>query len=138
MPILQSPKHHIGAQLVNEPGTLCWNELRTKDLQGASSFYIELFGWKAKKNAGVIDSEYTEFFNGDRPAAGMLQIQKEWGDMPPHWSVYFAVANCDTTLETAKGQGGKVQMPPTDIKDVGRFAALQDPQGAHFGVIQLK
>jgi uncharacterized protein len=31
--------------------------------------------------------------------------------------------------------GGQVLFPPTDIPEVGRFAVLQDPQGAEFAVI---
>ena len=31
---LWQPKEHTGAQLVNEPGALCWNELITTDLDG--------------------------------------------------------------------------------------------------------
>lgn len=31
--------------------------------------------------------------------------------------------------------GGKVLVAPTDIAGVGRFAVLQDPQGAFFNII---
>ena len=134
---LWQPRRHIGAQRVNEPGTLCWNELCTGNTAAASRFYVALFGWTEKKGPGTAGPEYTEFRNGDRPAAGMIEIQKEWGEVPPHWSVYFAVADCDAALEKAKSLGAKVEMPPMEVKDVGRFALLQDPQGAHLAVIHL-
>ena len=134
---LWQPKLHIGAQLVNEPGTLCWNELYSNDLEASSNFYTGLFGWTTKKSPGAMVDEYTEFYQGDRPAGGMIQIQEDWGPVPPHWAVYFAVEDCGATLETAKSLGAKVTMGPTDIEKVGRFAVLEDPQGAHFAVIQL-
>jgi predicted enzyme related to lactoylglutathione lyase len=32
---------------VNEPGTLCWNELTTRDPDGSEQFYGAIFGWQA-------------------------------------------------------------------------------------------
>ena len=81
--------------------------------------------------------DYTEFINGERPAAGMLIIKEEWGQVPPHWAIYFAVGNCDQTLDKAKNLGGKIEVPPMEVENVGRFAILMDPQGGHFAVIQL-
>jgi hypothetical protein len=60
------------------------------------------------------------------------------GPVPPHWLVYFAVDDSDKTAEKAKGMGGEVMVPPTDIPNIGRFAILNDPQGAGFAVIRLE
>jgi len=134
---LWQPKQHIGAEVFREPNTLCWNELYTKDPDAATAFYTGLFGWSVNKMTGVAGQPYSEFKLGDHSVGGMLEIQEEWGEVPPNWSVYFAVEDCDATLERAKSLGGKADMPRMDIKDIGRFAVLQDPQGAHFAVIQL-
>jgi len=40
----QAGRHH-GAELVNEPGALVWNELRTRDVEAAAAFYGEVLGW---------------------------------------------------------------------------------------------
>jgi len=82
--------------------------------------------------------EYTVFKKGDAQAAGMMQITKEMTGMPPHWMVYFAVDDSDRTVEKAKGMGALVMVPPTDIPNIGRFAILNDPQGADFAVIRLQ
>ena len=134
---LWQPKAHIGADLANETDTFCWNELQTKDVEGASKFYTELFGWTTKTTTNAMGGDYIEFLNGDRSGGGMLEIQPEWGDMPPYWSVYFAVADCDATLAKAKALGGRVDMAPIDLENVGRFAIIQDPQGAFLTVIQI-
>ncbi len=135
---LWQAKQHLGAQLVNEPGSFCWNELYTRDTEAAVKFYTGLFAWTVKKSKSPTGDEYTEFYNCDRPAGGMLEIKKEWGEVPANWAIYFAVEDLDGTLEKAKSLGGKVDMPPMEVKDVGRFALLQDPQGGHFLVIQMK
>ena len=54
-----------------------------------------------------------------------------------HWLTYFAVSDTDATVAKADSLGGKITVPATDIPGVGRFAILQDPQGAHFAVIKL-
>lgn len=134
---LWQPKEHIGAERVNEPGTLCWNELYTRDVDGSGSFYTAVFGWDSQ-TAEMAHGTYTSFMNGERPAGGMLEIQKEWGDVPPHWMVYFAVDDCDATVKKAESLGGKVINPPADVPGVGRFAIATDPQGAAFSVIALE
>jgi predicted enzyme related to lactoylglutathione lyase len=68
---------------------------------------------------------------------GMMKIQKEWGNVPPNWSPYFMVTNCDGSVAKVGQLGGSTKMPPTDIPKVGRFAVCADPQGAVFQIIQM-
>ncbi|MBE9103255.1 VOC family protein [Vacuolonema iberomarrocanum] len=133
---LWQPKEHIGAELANEPDTFCWNELQTKNLETATQFYTKLFGWTTKKSKNAVGGDYIEFLQSDRSGAGMLEIQADWGDVPPNWTVYFMVKDCDATLEKAQALGGRVDMQPMDIEGVGRFALIQDPQGAYITVIE--
>ena len=130
--IWQAKDHH-GAQLVNAPGAMCWNELETRDPKAAQQFYGALLGWKAKESPG-----YTEWMNQGTPIGGMMEMTGDrWKGIPPHWMPYFAVADCDKTVATVKDSGGKAYVEPTDIPGTGRFAVLADPQGAVFSVIQL-
>jgi len=131
------PKQHTGTDFTDgRPGTVCWNELATNDKDKAGPFYAELFGWQL---APFEESpmSYTMFKNGEAHAGGMVEMTEEWGGIPPHWMVYFAVADCDGSAERAKELGGEVKVPPTDIPPVGRFAVIQDPQGAVFSIIKL-
>ncbi|MCZ7534598.1 MAG: VOC family protein [Acidimicrobiia bacterium] len=128
-------RNHKGAGIVNEPGTQCWNELNTRDTDGATRFYGTIFGWEARASASDA-MPYTEFHLGERPIGGMIRMTEEWGDAPPHWMVYFAVEDCDATVAKCAALGGKECVPATDIP-VGRFAVLEDPQGATFSVIRL-
>ncbi len=133
---LWEPKRHIGAGIVGEANTLCWNELATTDTAAAAGFYQSLLGWRAQtEQMGSIP--YTLFRRGDSSAAGMMQIGAGSGPMPPHWLVYFAVDDCDACARRARSLGAAVRAEPFDIEGVGRVAALEDPQGAGFAVIRL-
>jgi hypothetical protein len=135
---LWQPGQHVGAQIVNEPGTLCWNELHTPRSEQAIAFYGELFGWTARRSQGAVAGvPSVQFVHADRPAAGLIEIRPEWGEMPPIWAVYFAVADCEATLSSVETLGGRVAMPPTEDPGRGRFAFIQDPQGAFFAIIEL-
>ena len=59
------------------------------------------------------------------------------GDMPPNWMVYFSVDDCDRSVERAKKMGATIVASPLDIPEVGRMAAILDPQQATFAVIKL-
>jgi len=130
------PGDHKGAQLVNEPGALCWNELNSRDPEGSKTFYQQVFGW-----VPVTHSEgpmpYTEFQLGGQSVAGMMPMPPAVpAQVPTFWLVYFAVDDTDASVATTEKLGGSVSMPPMDIP-VGRFAVLADPQGATFAVIKM-
>ena len=125
-----------GVGLYNVPNSLCWNELVTPDTEKAGEFYSTLFGWTRNvQQFGPMT--YTTFQNNERPAGGMYSPTPEMGNVPPHWLAYFAVDDCDAMIEKAVGLGAKSCMPATDIPGTGRFAVLQDPQGAAFAIIKL-
>jgi predicted enzyme related to lactoylglutathione lyase len=134
---LWEPKRHIGAGVIGEPNTLCWNELATIDTAAAGQFFGELLGWRSEaRQLGAV--AYTMVMRGESgPAGGMMQIGPDWGPVPPHWLVYFAVSDCDASAERARGLGAKVKVPPSEIPGIGRFAVLEDPQGAAFAIIRL-
>jgi predicted enzyme related to lactoylglutathione lyase len=134
---LWQPRRHIGATRVDEPGAFCWNELYTTDVRAAAEFYSGLFGWTTREDPGVGGATYHTFVNGERMAAGMLAIRAQWGEVQPNWGVYFTVEDCDGTLSRLAALGGVAVTEPMEVAQVGRFALVRDPQGAHFSVIQL-
>ena len=111
-----------------------WNELGTNNSQKAGEFYSNVFGWTRQAFPGPM--EYTVFNNDDKGIGGMHQITPEMGPIPPHWLVYFAVEDCDATVQSATGLGANVIKPAEDIPGVGRFAILTDPQGAVFALLK--
>jgi uncharacterized protein len=132
------PGTFIGAEVVNEPGALSWNELNTRDPEAARAFYGSVFGWGAQANDLGDAGTYTEWKLGEGAVGGMLNMAERGvpDQVPPHWQVYFAVEDTDATVEKARQSGGGVMVEPVDIP-VGRFAILTDPHGASFAVIAL-
>jgi uncharacterized protein len=132
------PATFQGAGLVNEPGALAWNELNTRDLEGAKAFYGAIFGWDFEDNDMGEMGTYTMINLGGNPIGGILNMVERGvpEEIPAHWLVYFAVEDTDATVAQVKERGGSVMMEPMDIP-VGRFAILTDPHGAAFAVIAL-
>jgi predicted enzyme related to lactoylglutathione lyase len=133
------PGQHPGAQLVNEPGTYCWSELVTSDLEVAKAFYGAVFGWGAEDQGPPGGPPmYTEWkVDGNSVGGMMLKPEQMPAEVPPYWGVYFAVADADASVARAQELGATLQMPPMDIEP-GRFAMLVDPVGAMFNVLALK
>jgi predicted enzyme related to lactoylglutathione lyase len=130
---LWQTKTHKGAGIFNVPNTMGWNELATRDTDAAKAFYTALLGWEAQTD----ENHYTVWINKGRMNGGMMQMDASWGNMPPHWAVYFSVADCAATADKAKALGGTIIRPPFSAGDVGTIAVVQDPQGGTFMVIQM-
>jgi hypothetical protein len=124
---------HIGAEVTDEPGSATWFELYAPDAKQARDFYAALLGVTAEPMPG--DMEYYFLKRGDEMLAGVMQIDPAWGDFHPNWAIYFMVADADKAAEIAAGHGGKM-LGPIEDTPYGRMAALVDPFGAHFKIIQ--
>jgi uncharacterized protein len=149
---------HKGAQLVNEPGTWNFSGLNTRDIEGAKAFYGEVFGWQAdtvdlgdgdavmwtlpgygayleQRDPGLRDRMASDGApKGFEDAVAWLSPMTSDQfpeDVPPHWSVTFAVDDADAVADSAAKLGGKVLAPPFDAPFV-RMTVLSDPQGAVF------
>jgi hypothetical protein len=126
------PGTHTGAQRVDEPGALSWCELATHEVEASGKFYADLFGWTLKTSP-----DYTEFLRGGTAVGGMYGLGPQAPDVPSNWMVYFQTPDCDATAAKARSVNGAVLVGPKDIPGVGRFAVVQDPQGAAFAIITL-
>jgi len=146
-------KEHKGARIVNEPGSLNFNGLNTRDAEGAKSFYGSVFGWETLGLEGGAEMwrvpGYGDFLEQSDPelrkrlaesgapegfedvVATLNPIADEQPDVPAHWSVTFAVDDADATAKRAAELGGQVVVPPFDAPWV-RMTVITDPQGATF------
>jgi predicted enzyme related to lactoylglutathione lyase len=150
---LWQAKDQIGAEIVNEHGTVNFNGLNTRDPEGAKSFYGAVFGWRTLDLGGGVEmwrldgygDHLEEIQPGTRKAvresggpdgfedvvASLNPIGDEQPDTPAHWSVTFAVDDADGIAERATELGGRVVAPPFDAPWV-RMTVIADPQGATF------
>jgi hypothetical protein len=128
--MIWEPKTNIGAEIVNVPGALCWNELYTPDLDAAKSFYGGLFGWEWSEFENSPDP-YFVIMNQGRANGGIRGLAEP--DMPPNWLVYFAAEDIDASTAKLIELGGQVAMGPIDI-GIAKVAVVQDPQGGTFAL----
>lgn len=124
----------IGAYRVNEHGTLCWNELNTRNLEAAEQFYGEVFGWTFRG-----DDTYAEFAVDGTGVGGFMPMTPDRfpPEVPEHWLVYFAVNDISATAAKISELGGTTMMEPFAVDNVGTMVVASDPQGAMFAAIQL-
>jgi predicted enzyme related to lactoylglutathione lyase len=125
-----------GSQIQQEPGSLNWVELATRDTGAAVEFYASVFGWRAEDQEmeGMV---YTVFNVGDTGVAGMMPMGDEFpAEVPAHWLPYFDTDDVDATAAKIEQLGGGLRVPPTDIPGVGRFAVATDPAGATFSLLK--
>jgi hypothetical protein len=126
---------HIGTQLKELPGTICWHDLNTPDPKAAGKFYSKVFGWKIQTQDFSGNSYYLFKLAGKRNGIGGMWPQP----LPKHpaaWFTYWVVKDCKKTVTQAKRLGGKVLLGPITVPETCTFAIIQDPQGAAFGALQ--
>ena len=113
-------------------GQFIWYELTTTDVGAAKKFYPRFTGWGTQP----FDADYTMWTNGGAPFAGLFNLTDEMRaqGIPPNWMPYVEVTSVDDSAALATSLGGKVMHGPMDIPEVGRFAVVQDPQGATLAI----
>jgi uncharacterized protein len=100
----------------------------TSDTKSAANFYTKVAGWKTQ--TWDQNPSYTMFTAKGRPRAGLMALPEP--NSPLMWLAYIGTPNVEMTARQAEGLGGKVVKKPEDIPTIGRFAIIQDPQGALF------
>jgi predicted enzyme related to lactoylglutathione lyase len=143
---------HRGAAVVNEPGSLNFNTLNTRDLEGARRFYGAVFGWELLEvGAGFMWAlpAYGDFLEQRTPGmrenmaamgaparfeevvASVSPIADDQPDVGDHWGVTFGVDDADAVAARAVELGGRVSVPPADAP-WSRTTVISDPEGATF------
>jgi predicted enzyme related to lactoylglutathione lyase len=146
------PDRMKGAQIVNEPGSVNFNGLHTRDAAAAKRFYGSVFGWGTLTVDGAelwtlpgygdhleerdpgLRARVAEF--GAAPGfedvvASINPIGDDESDVPAHWSVTFSIDDADELAAKATELGGSVLVPPLDVP-WARMTVIADPQGASF------
>ncbi|MER6997243.1 VOC family protein [Streptomyces sp. NPDC000410] len=130
---------HEGFEKIGEPGSFAWAEVFTREPEKSDAFFSAVFGYDTQR----MEDERIDYkifsLGADRPVMGRMKMTDEEfpAEIPPYVQVYFSVANCDTAVAAAERLNGTLAFGPMD-SPFGRFAAVVDPQGAPFAVIDLQ
>ncbi|MGW3624929.1 VOC family protein [Streptomyces sp. NPDC000880] len=128
---------HEGFEAKAVPGAYCWGEVFTREPEKADAFFPAVFPYSMQR----VEDDAIDFrlYNlGDQTVLGRMKMDDDNfpPQVPPYLNVYFTVENCDAAVAKATERGGVLRFGPMD-SPFGRFAALSDPQGAAFSVIDI-
>ncbi|HEY3485432.1 MAG TPA: VOC family protein, partial [Ilumatobacteraceae bacterium] len=141
-----------GSRIVNEHGSVNFNNLATRDHRRAESFYGAVFGWRVLDMPSGLAwalAGYGDHLESIAPGtrenmaamgapdgfidvvAAIEPIGDDDHDTPAHWSITFAVDDVDKAAAVAADAGGTVVAGPADAP-WSRTAVIEDPAGARF------
>ncbi|TDC62273.1 VOC family protein [Streptomyces hainanensis] len=132
--VWQEGTHH-GFGKHDEPNSFCWAEVHTRDAARTDEFFTSVFPLDAKLMEGSPEMDYAVWMIHGQPRAGRYLIPKDApAELGPHTETYFSVADCDEAVANLQRLDGRLIRGPMD-SPYGRFAAVADPQGATFALI---
>src|SRR5215510_4723107 len=105
-------------------GQFVWHELMTTDAKAAAGFYSKVA--KLTTQPAPFEKTYTMLVGSGQPMGGLMVMS----GAPPSWLSYISTPDVDETARKAELLGAKVVKAPASVPDGGRFAILEDPQGA--------
>jgi predicted enzyme related to lactoylglutathione lyase len=151
---LWEARRRPGAQLANQPGAWNFSDLHTANVDAATAFYGQAFGWQIDdigfgrmiRRPGYGDHLEGTIDPGIRARQSEIATPVGFEDAvgwlapvttgeAPHWHVTFTVADRDQTVLDAEQLGAQVL--GQDDNEWTRSALIRDPQGAEFTASQF-
>lgn len=127
----------VQAQSLNvftQPGAVSWYELMTTDVDGAVTFYTQLFGWTTTESTLSDGGKYMVLNVAGADFGGIMAVPPQAQGAPSYWGMYVTVTDMATTVKQVEQSGGKILVPATSIEG-SQFAVCEDPQGAVFSLM---
>jgi predicted enzyme related to lactoylglutathione lyase len=110
-------------------GAFCWETLVTPEPAAAIDFYAHLIGWTTRPSGGAVPILM----------AGRVQVadvQQASPGRPAAWITYVRVGALEAVRDRVARLGGAVRVPEVRIPEVGRVAAISDPQDASLALFE--
>ena len=112
-------------------GTISHIEFPADDIERAKRFYGAVAGWEFGAMSGM--DGYWTFRTSPETGGGLGKRGETVGSVV---RVYIDVDDLDAAVAAATANGGTVVTPPTPIPGMGRFAAVNDPEGNEVGLYE--
>ena len=113
------------------PGTFTWNELWAKNLDRATAFYENTFGFFHNAMPMPAGGTYHVLTQGDQPRGGIMLSPQS--DQPAAWLPFVRVEDTALVVKRAQNMGAKIDVAPTEVPQWGVFAVIRDNVGATVG-----
>jgi predicted enzyme related to lactoylglutathione lyase len=151
---LWQARRRPGAQLVNEPGSWNFSDLKAGHPDAAATFYAPLFGWEyddlgfstlirrpgygdhleATADPGIRERQ-TEVVAPPGFEDAIAWLQTATDGRPDRWQVSFTVADRDESAAVAERLGAAIIL--SEDTQWTRTALVRDPQGAELMLSQF-
>lgn len=112
-------------------GRFVWHELMTPDSSAAHAFYSKAIGWKSQP--WEEDPAYVMFAAPRGPVGATVATTD---GSQPRWLPYIGTGDIAETVDLAKEKGAGLVKHITSMSSGSKYAVLQDPHGATFGVYE--
>lgn len=119
-------------------GDIVWCDLASADPEAAQTFLAATLDWQFDILTAPDGAPYLLASAAASPVAGLCHSEDrfEGVPLPSGWLPYISVDDLDASLADAVDLGGTALTPPVSYGDGSRIAALSDPEGATFLVIE--
>lgn len=115
----------------HDPGSPCWVDLMTTDVNGAISFYSGLFGWDTEDQLDDDGNRiYTLCQIDGKNVTGISGPMQGIEHPMTVWNSYVTTSDANETALRATDAGGQVVLPPMQVMESGSMTAIMDPTGA--------
>lgn len=108
-------------------------EIPANEPEELTKFYAGLFGWTFQK-APMPGVDYWPCATGDGAGIDGAVTKRQNAQQP--WMNYVEVESIDAFIEKATELGATVALPKMPVPGVGAIAALVDPEGNAFGLLE--
>ena len=148
-------RKHRGAQVVNDPGSLNFNGLNTRDIEGAKAFYGSVFGWRTFAMDGGLEMWALDGY-GDFIERHHSNLRKRWAEAgaPPGFEDVVATDTFPRSMftrtlvtgpiglaaeilvlrrEPARGEGRALRVDQDRHPDPGRVERRDEHRSAELG-----
>ena len=122
---------------------VCHFEVPFDDVDRASKFYSDVFGWQIMPAPGDMPYHFaitTEVDDSMKPKeagginGGMYQRDDEGGSRTP--VIVIEVESCEQRVKDVETAGGSMVVPAVPVGDMGIYAQVKDSEGNVIGLWQ--
>lgn len=130
------PDQFGGFELDAAAGAPCWFQIASTNFESSLEFYTGLFPNLTVGGMEMEGMRYNTLQSNGQDVAGLMDATWLPEGSPSYWELVLGVENTDVAVATARKLGATILNEGLDT-EWGRMAALQDPQGALFAIIQV-
>lgn len=121
-------------------GHIAWLDITVADAEATRDFYREVVGWTVEDIAmdddGEAYADYSMVGEEGTMGAGVCHARGAIAGLPPVWIVYLPVGDLAESLRRVALEGGEVVWTMPGEDGAVAYAIIQDPAGAHLGLLQ--